>query len=96
MRQGLKGLIVGALALTGVALATADAQAMPAPSLGSPAVSGTTSLEKVWYRGGYGWRGGFRGYGWRGGYGYRGWGWRRPLYGYGYGWRRPYWGWRRW
>lgn len=98
MRHGLKGLVVGMLAIAGVAMASAEAQAMPAPNLGSPAVSGATSLDKVWWRGGYGWRG----YGWRGHYGY---GWRRPFYGYGWGWRRPfygygfhrrYWGWRRW
>lgn len=48
----------------------------------------TAKVEKVWWRGGYGWRGygwrgGWRGYGWRG-YGWRGYGWR------GYGWRRRF------
>ena len=98
MNRSFKAAIVGTLALAGVTVATADVQAMPIQSL-NPAAS-STSIEKVWWRGGYGWgwRRPYYGYGWgwrRPFYGY-GWGWRRPFYGYGWRWRHPYYGWRRW
>ena len=97
MRRSLKGMVIGALALAGATVASTDGQAMPVQPLGSTA-SQTSGIEHVWWRGGYGWRGGY----FRGGYGYGfrpyGFGWRRPFYGYGYGWRRPFYGYgyRRW
>ena len=98
MPSKMRVYMVGALALAGAAIVSVDAQAMPVQDLNPTASSETPSLDKVWWRGGYGGRRGWGGYGWRGGYGYRGygWGWRRPFYGYGFGWRRPYYGWRRW
>ncbi len=89
MMRSMKGLVVGAVALAGATVASADVQAMPIQPPASQA--GTTDvangIEHVWWRGG--WR---RGWGWRGGY----YGWRRPFVGY-YGWRRPFYGygWRR-
>ena len=96
MHQSLKAAIAGTLAVAGVVVATADVQAMTIQPL-SPAAS-STSIEKVWWRGGYGygWHRPFYGYGWR--RPFYGYGWRRPFYGYGYGWHRPFYryGWRRW
>ncbi len=82
MVRKLRNLCAGVLALTGVAMASAEAGAMPIQSL-DPGASAPQGVEQVWCCR-YGWRGG--------------WGWRRPYYGYGWGWRRPYygWGWRRW
>ena len=91
MRKGVKGIAAGAIAIAGVAIAGAEAQAMPVASLAPPVAAGS-GIEKAyvvcgpyrcWHRYGYGW------------------GWRRPFYGYGWGWRRPWgwhrpWGWRRW
>lgn len=94
MKRSLKNSILGALAIAGTMLASAESEAMQVQSLAST-LAPAHSIEHVWWRGGYGWRGyGFR----RGFYGY---GFRRPIYGYGfrrpyygYGWRR--YGWRRW
>ena len=73
------------------AQAVAPATSMPAIESNAAVTPGTTAkIEKVWWRGGYGWRG--RGFGFRRfGYGY-GYGYRRPFFGgyYGYGWRRPF------
>lgn len=89
MKRSFKSSFMGALALAGAALASADVEAMPVQPLGSTAAP-VGSIEHVWWRGGYG----YRGYGWR--RGFYGYGFRRPIY--GYGWRRPYYGygWRRW
>ena len=85
MKRSSKSSVIGALALAGAVLASASAEAMPVQPLGSTRAP-PNSIEHVWWRGGYGWRGyGFR----RGFYGY---GFRGPFY--GYGWRR--YGWRRW
>ncbi len=50
-------------------------------------VAQDSATTKVYWRRGYGWRGGYgvhRGYGWRGGYGvHRGYGWRGVYGGYG-------------
>ena len=83
MNRTVKGCIAGALALASVAVATAEAQAMPIQSLGEVAHA-ASGIDQVWCCR-YGWRG-------------YGWGWRRPFYGYryGWGWRRRSWGWRRW
>ena len=94
MKRSLKNSALGALAIAGAMLASAESEAMPVQSLDST-LAPASSIEHVWWRGGYGWRGyGFR----RGFYGY---GFRRPIYGfgfrrpyYGYGWRR--YGWHRW
>jgi hypothetical protein len=45
-----------------------------------------TQIDKVWWRGGWGWRGGWRGYGG----GWRGYGWGPGYYRPGWG---PYYGW---
>jgi len=70
---------------------SAPAALAPAVETNAAVTPGTTAkVEKIWWRGGWGWhRGwGYRGFGWRG-YGWRGgYGWRRP---WGYGWRRRYW-----
>lgn len=95
MHKNMKGALVGSLAIVGVMSAAADVQAMTIQPL-SPAAS-TSGVEKVWWRGGYGyaWHRPF--YRWhRPYYGYA---WRRPFYPHGgfvYGWRRPHYGWRRW
>ena len=99
MKITIKGFILGAMALLGVAMAVPEAQAMPIQPL-SPAVAsaetGTAQVEKAYFYGGY--RRPF----------YRGYGFRRPFYGYRrpygfgfrpfYGYRRPFYryGYRRW
>ncbi len=92
MKRMIKGSVVGILALAGVISASVDAEAMPVQPLGST-LAPASSIEHVW------WRGGYRGYGYR--RGFYGYGFRRPFYGYGF--RRPYYGygrrrygWRRW
>ena len=93
MQMSLKAIVVGALALAGATVATAEAQAMPIGPL-APAAS-EAHVDQVYY---YGYRRPFvrrfvvRPYGY---YGYRrfgyGYGFRRPLFGYrrfGYGYRR--------
>ena len=94
MKRSLKSCVVGVVALAGATLASVEVEAMPVQPLSST-IAPAGSIEHVWWRGGYGYRGyGFR----RGFYGY---GFRRPIY--GFGWRRPYYGygwrrygWRRW
>lgn len=91
MANLLRGALIGAIALGGVAMASDEASAMPVGGL-APAVSSEAgqqlNIQHVYWR--YGWRRP----GWRYGYG-----WRRPLgfgivrpWGWGY---RPY-GWHRW
>lgn len=91
MANLLRGALVGAIALGGIAVASDEATAMPVGDL-TPAISADagsqSNVQNVYWRYGYGWRRP----GWRLGYGY---GWRRPGWRYGYGWRRP-WGWRGW
>jgi hypothetical protein len=97
MKITIKGLVAGALALLGVAMAVPEAQAMPVQPL-SPVVTATEApaaqVEKAYF---YGYRRPFYRYG----YGFRRpfYGWRRP-YGFRrfYGYRRPFYryGWRRW
>lgn len=91
MITSMKGIIVGALALTGVSLASADVQAMPiqplSPAVASDVASGA-QLEHVYF---YGYRRPFLRFGYRPFFGYR-----RFGYGYGYrrfyGYRRPFYG----
>jgi hypothetical protein len=65
-----------------VSLSPASALTIAGPSLTQSVAS--AQIDKVWWRGGWGWG---RGWGWRGGWGYRGWGWRGPGWGWrGYGW----------
>ncbi len=99
MKITIKGIILGAMALLGVAMAVPDAQAMPVQPM-SPAVAaaetGAAKVENVYF---YGYRRPFVRYG----YGFRRpfYGYRRP-YGFGfrrfYGYRRPFYryGYRRW
>ena len=99
---GLLGALVFAAPVAAYAAPAGGLTAQTAaPSVTAPAVEsdaavtpGTTAkIDKVWYRGGYGFR---RGFGFRGGYGFRrfgyGYGYRRPFFGgyYGYGYRRPF------
>ena len=96
MLHSLKCFVAGSLALAELAVTTAEVEAMPVQPLGTAAT--TSSVEHVWWRGGYGYgyRRPFFGYG----YGFRrpfyGYGFRRPFFGYGFGWRRPLYGYRRW
>lgn len=79
---GLLAAVVGT-ALTMTAVAPASAQlARPQTAV---ALAGDNDLltDVQWRRGGWGYRGGYRGYGWRG-YGYRGYGYR-PWVGAGIG-----------
>ena len=81
----LRAAIAGTLAIAGAAVTTAEVQAMPIQPL--IATAPAVGIDKVWWRGGYG-------YGYRRpffGYGY---GFRRPLFFYGF--RRPFFGYRRW
>ncbi|MGO8798697.1 MAG: hypothetical protein ACLQE9_12900 [Roseiarcus sp.] len=85
------GAVAGASMLA-LSLSPASAFTLSSPSL-EPSVA-SAQIDKVWWRGGWGWRGG-----WRGGWGYRGWGpgWRGYGWGWrGYGWRPGYWGYRCW
>ena len=86
MHMSLKGIVVGALAITGATLAAVpDAQAMPVQPLGAAALA--APLEHVYYYG-YGYRRPFVRRFVRPFYGYR-------RFGYGYGYRRPFLGYRR-
>lgn len=94
MITSMKGFIVGALALTGAIVATADVQAMPiqplSPAVAADGVSGA-QVEPVYF---YGYRRPFLRFGYRPFFGYRRFGYgygyrrfhayRRPFYGYGY------------
>lgn len=88
MANLLRGALVGAIALGGVAMASDEASAMPVGNL-APAVSTEAGQqlkpESVYWRYGWGWRRP----GWRYGYG-----WRRP---FGWGGYHPWgWGYHRW
>jgi hypothetical protein len=66
-------------AMLALSMAPASAFTLSSPSL-QPSVA-SAQIDKVWWRGGYGWH---RGWGWRG----PGWGWRGP--GWGHCWRGYY------
>jgi hypothetical protein len=59
------------VSMLALSLSPASALTLAGPSLEKSVAS--AQIDKVWWRGGWGWRGG--GWGWRGGWGYRGWGW---------------------
>ncbi len=87
MTNFLKGALVGAVAFGGLAITSTDSYAMPVGDMAPLAATESgqhVSIDKVYYRYGWGWRRPFYGhYGWR-------YGWRRPLVRYGWGWRRPF------
>ena len=86
---GAIAVLAGA-AMLAAASGPSDAFTLSSPSLERP-VAGS-DIQQVWWRGGYGWRGGWHRWGY-GPYNYRPWGWRR-----GYGVRRCWigrWGYRR-
>ena len=72
MRDGLKGVLIGAMALAGVGFGLREAQALPIRPPNS--ASSDTGIERVFLRYGYGYRRPFLGYRY---------GFRRPfVYGY--------------
>lgn len=90
-------VIAGAAMLGATMSAPASAFTLASPSIGEQ-FSAAGHADKVWWRGGWGWRGGgwrggwHGGWGWRGGWGYRPWGWGYRPWGWGGGWCRwhPY------
>ena len=94
MANFLRGALIGAIALGGLAAASTETSAMPVGNLAPVATEAglQSNLQNVYWRYGYGWR---RPWGWRYGYG-----WHRPwarsfYHPWGWGGYRVY-GWRRW